>query len=172
MLFWCILLEAILAVVSLRQQSQILVFPEMLKTSFSISAKVFFNTSADIQRRVKRSRWKSHRKDTSLHLEWIQRSNHYAFIKRHSRAAKQESREAALVTGAPLCLQGELDCRLHRRLIFTSSVNPLRHSRSFFLKACVCVWDFTSASLHPKHHSSKTHIRSYHILLKQTALRR
>lgn len=74
--------------------------------------------------------------------------NHYALIKRYSQAVKQESREAALVTAALLCLQGKLDCRLHRSLIFTSSVNPLHHSRSLLLREGVYVQGggFTSAS--------------------------
>lgn len=112
----------------------------MLKTSFDVSLKCFNASAVGFSNDCAENYPENH---TSLNLELTQLRQ--SLRRSLSPIVEQSCRnqgEAALVTGAPLCLQAELDCRLHRRLTLTSSVNPLRHSRSFFLWVCVCVFDF------------------------------
>lgn len=109
---------------------------EILKTSFDVPLKCFNASTVGSSNDCTENYPENH---TSLNLELIHpRESLCCSLSLIVEQSCRNQGEAALVSGAPPCLQAELDCRLHRRLSFTSSVNPLRHSRSFFLSLCAC----------------------------------
>lgn len=106
----------------------------MLKTSFDVPLKCFNASAVSFFNDCPENYPENH---TSLNLELIQpRQSLRCSLSPIVEQSSRNQGEAALVSGAPPCLQAGLDCRLHRRLSLTSSVNPLRHSRSFFLAVC------------------------------------